>query len=71
MIGNNIYSKDVDIYDATTGQWSVSHLSTERDMMTASAAGNKVLFTGETQDPSLIGLVDIYDMNTSLWTTTP
>lgn len=63
-----VESARVDIYDVTTGQWTTAQLSVARRRLTATAAGNKILFGGgygvDGNDPNT---VDIYDVTTGQW----
>ena len=60
----------MDIYDASTGTWSVAHLSEARTSITSAVLGNKVFFAGGTKD-WMYGsrVVDIYDISTNTWST--
>jgi N-acetylneuraminic acid mutarotase len=66
------FSSRVDIYDVSTGQWSVAELSEARSHPYAAAAGDKILFAGGRKSNSGSGeskVVDIYDVTTGTWST--
>ncbi|MBS0030699.1 Kelch repeat-containing protein [Chitinophaga sp. 22321] len=66
------FSSRVDIYDITTGKWSIAELSEARDHLYAAAAGNKILFAGGRNSNSSTAeskIVDIYDVSTGKWST--
>ncbi len=58
-------SSTVDIYEASTGNWSATSLETPRFYLAATTVGHKALFAGGWQAPDLPNLpqdvVDIYD----------
>jgi len=64
---------NVDIYDASSGTWEVTHLSQARQNMAVAVTANKVLFAGGyfyTAPPTYSGaskFVDIYDLSTKSW----
>ncbi len=69
--GDNQTSK-VDIYNASTNTWTIQHLSSERQSLTAATVGNKVLFAGGYGYPDgsnweCFNTVDIYDNNSDTW----
>jgi len=72
--GNNGLPSDiVDIYNSTSGNWEVHHLSLPRTNLAAAAAGTKIYFAGgrfwnKTEAPIPVDVVDIYDVNTRQWT---
>ncbi len=43
------YSNVVDIYDASTGQWSTATLSQARDGLAATTVGTEAIFAGGRQ----------------------
>jgi hypothetical protein len=64
-------SNVVDVYDNSTDQWAVMHLSQARGFTTDASAvvGSKIFFAGGLQDNNVLsGVVDIYDEQTGLWT---
>ncbi|HNP23623.1 MAG TPA: T9SS type A sorting domain-containing protein [Panacibacter sp.] len=69
------YSRNVDVYNGTTGTWSVLNLSLARSVGAAAATRDKVLFAGGIgrQDVSgpvyLYNRVDIFDASTGARTT--
>jgi autotransporter-associated beta strand protein len=69
--GPDIPSNVVDIYNTSTGTWSTATLSTARDNLAATSAGNQVFFAGgdpnNALDPSSV--VDIYNTSTGTWST--
>jgi hypothetical protein len=61
----------VDIYDASTGKWSIDHLSSAKAQMMTASCGNKVYFIsgcvgGTCSNPNVI---DVYDANSGTWST--
>ncbi|MEO7292369.1 MAG: kelch repeat-containing protein, partial [Ginsengibacter sp.] len=73
-VADVLFSNRVDIYDATTNQWSTSSLSMARSDLTADAAGNKIYFAGGTNllnlfDYGCTERIDIYDAVASSWST--
>lgn len=69
-----IATKDVEIYDVTTGKWSYEALSEARRDLGIAAAGNKVVFAGGQGHSNQTGgyfsdKVDIYDIVTKTWST--
>ena len=70
LIMNTVYST-VDIYDTTTGVWTVANLSVARFDIAAISYGNKVFFAGGCNySITCTNAVDIYDIQTQQWTTT-
>ena len=60
----------VDIYNFTTGAWSVATLSEPRGFLSATTVGKKVLIAGGMKnDNTASDRVDIYDPETGEWTT--
>jgi hypothetical protein len=69
---NAIDSKNVDIYDISTNQWSVASLSAAKHDMAAATVGHKVFFAGGMMDDMLDSIsktIDIYDLATNTWST--
>ena len=67
---STVYST-VDIYDTTTGVWTVANLSVARFDIAAISYGNKVFFAGGCNySITCTNAVDIYDIQTQQWTTT-
>jgi hypothetical protein len=62
------FSDRVDIYDVTTGQWTVKHLSEPRGGISVAVLGNKVFFAGSSTN-GLRTTVDIYDVSNNTWNT--
>ena len=61
---------NVDIYDAATDSWSLTHLSEARAWIGASSAVNKVFFAGGTDNNyQASSKIDIYDTQTNTWST--
>ena len=54
---------------SNTSTWATAQLSEARALLTAAAAGNKILFAGGYGGTGLSKTVDIYDVNTNTWTT--
>lgn len=79
--GSNLETKNksaaVDIFNATSGTWSVAELSIPRDMLTATSVGSLAMFAGgerreDESHPKLsddCARVDIYSYITRKWTT--
>jgi autotransporter-associated beta strand protein len=61
----------VDIYDTSTGTWTVASLSVPRYDLAAASAGNLAFFAGGWESgPNIpVGTVDIYDASTGTWAT--
>lgn len=59
----------VDIYDATTGLWTMANLSQPRHALTSVTLGTKVFFAGGNSGGSDSSRVDIYDSQTNNWST--
>ena len=74
------YSDVVDIYDNDTGLWTTATLSEARRGLAATTVGSKAIFTGGTfrtggswgyeGSDAFSDVVDIYDDDTGLWSTT-
>lgn len=65
------YLDTVDIYDDTTGTWSVAKLAVARSNLAATSVGNLAFFAGGTSGSGLItDVVDIYDADTNTWSVT-
>jgi hypothetical protein len=64
-------SNAVDLYDASTNQWSVATLSSRRIRMAAVTVGDKAVFAGglPTYQGGASAAVDIYDGPTGSWST--
>jgi hypothetical protein len=63
-------SAAVDLYDATTGQWSTAALSAARWSPAATSAGGRALFAGGTTSASTASAAaDLYDPATNQWST--
>ena len=58
-------SQEVDIYDASTGQWSTHSLSQPRYNMAATTVGTQAIFAGGLGSAA----VDIYNASTGQWST--
>jgi hypothetical protein len=71
----SIPSDAVDIYDASTGAWSVASLSVKRRSLAAASVGGEAIFAGgrtklgEQGSNAPTGRVDIYHEATGAWTT--
>jgi len=66
---NTVYST-VDMYDITTGVWTVANLSVARMDIAAISYGNKVIFAGGCNyNIVCTNVVDIYDIATGTWST--
>ncbi|MCP3916739.1 MAG: hypothetical protein GY711_14380 [bacterium] len=63
----------VDIWDASSGTWTIANLSSPRMLMTATSVGSFAVFAGGIDD--LFGapsdFADIYDVATDTWTVAP
>jgi len=60
----------VDIYDASTGAWTVERLSEGRGYLTAASAKDVVLFGGGIGVNGISGKVDIYNVTSRSWSKT-
>jgi hypothetical protein len=68
VLGSNVLSSRVDIYDTTTQSWSIAELSQARYGMAVVSAGNKIFFAGGSPDElHFSSRVDIYDASTNTW----
>ena len=62
------FRRPVDIYDASTGQWTEASLSQDRGEMAIACVGAEVLFAGGIRPSDrLSNRVDIYDSTTGTW----
>ncbi len=68
------FSSSIDVYDVSSNSWSSTALSEGRYGVTATAAGNKVLFAGgfrsytrDDEPYDFLGIVDIYNLSTNTW----
>lgn len=67
---NMSFSNVVNIYNATTGTWSVDTLSQARGNMSATVVGDLALFAGgQTSTTTMSKRVDIYHFTTGTWST--
>ena len=69
-LGDALYGfhSEVDIYDAATNSWSLSHMSEPQHNMSAAALGDKVFFTGgNTSSSAYTNKVEIYDVSANSW----
>jgi PKD domain/Kelch motif len=64
------YSNRVDIYDITTGQWTITQLSEPRAYDAVAVLGNKIFFAGGWNANGLRTTVDIYDVSSNIWSMT-
>jgi hypothetical protein len=64
---NHQPSAAVDIYDVSTGGWSVARLSAARTGIAAVSCGAKVFFAGGTDGKQLFNTVDVYDVEKGSW----
>jgi hypothetical protein len=64
---NNWYgeTRNIDVYDAITGNWSVKQLPQERGYMAWAVAGSKILYSNGSWVES--NRVDVYDLATGAW----
>lgn len=73
IVGNNLVTDTVDLYDEGTGEWTVTHLSEPRYALSGAAAAGKIIFAGGFDNTHDTGVytnrVDIYDTATGSWTT--
>lgn len=72
--GDPVATNAIDIYDAATGTWSTTTLSTARYGVAAAVVGNKALFAGGYVFDSNAGYVlsdkvDVFDGATGTWST--
>ena len=62
------HSSDViDIYNTSTGQWSVSHMSTAAGWTQSAVQGTKMFFSGLHNVPGPTAAVDVYDICSNTW----
>jgi len=69
-LGDALYGfhSEVDIYDAATDSWSLSHVSEPQHNMSAAALGDKVFFAGgNTSSSAYTNKVEIYDASANTW----
>jgi len=60
----------VDIYDASTGMWSMGNLSVARTFVVGSTVGNLALFSGGAIAIGVgTAVIDVFDAATSTWST--
>jgi hypothetical protein len=64
------FSSRVDIYNVTTGQWTITHLSEPRAVDAVAVLGNKIFFAGGWNGNRLSATVDIYDVSANTWSIT-
>ena len=71
LAANNVTSNRIDIYDVTTGAWTIDSLSVDRQYACSGIVGDLVLFAGGTDNQALNGIqtVDIYNTISGLWST--
>ena len=62
------YSDVVDVYDASTGDWTTTTLSEGRLLPVAGSAGTAVVVAGGNADRNISGVVDTFDTATDAWT---
>ena len=62
------YSDVVDVYDASTGDWTTTSLSEGRLLPVAGSAGTAVVVAGGNADRNISGVVDTFDTATDVWT---
>lgn len=72
------YYKNIDIYDETTGQWSVVYMKTGRLYPRLAVSGSKVLIAGGIDKTVIVGAspfghftntCEVYDVDTNTWQT--
>ena len=64
------FSDRVDIYNITTGQWTITQVSEPRAVDAVAVLGNKIFFAGGWNGNALRTTVDIYDVSANTWSTT-
>ncbi len=64
------FSNRVDIYDITTGQWTITQLSEPRILGAVAVLGNKIFFAGGYNGSGQRTKVDIYDVSANTWSIT-
>lgn len=67
--GDDLYTNEVDVYNATDNSWSSTSLSEARTASTGVSAGNNVFFAGGYSYPYWSNKVDIFNNVTNTWTT--
>ena len=65
--GDDIYTNQVDIYNASDNSWSSTSLSEYKTGVAGVSAGNKVFFAGGYSFNNWSNIVDIYDNATNTW----
>jgi Kelch motif len=65
---NKQTSEHVDIYNTSTGSWTVKILSSRREQYALAAAGTKIGIAGGEDPPNPTDRVDIYDVSSDVWT---
>lgn len=67
---NLVLSNKVDIYDVSSNSWSTATLSEARNGISATTAGNKIIFAGGDYFgwQPVSNTIDIYDAATNTWT---
>ncbi|KAJ2725736.1 hypothetical protein GGI07_001104 [Coemansia sp. Benny D115] len=68
---DSTYTDVVDIYDKSTGKWTVAHLSSPRSSIGAGSVGGRyaVFAGGMDAEFKVVGTVDVFDAETGEWST--
>ena len=61
----------VNIYDASSNSWSVTHLPEIRENYTRAVVGSKVIYAGGHNNRTISKKLDIYDASTNSWSVQP
>ena len=69
-VGDWVNYNRVDLFDIVTNTWSTANLSEGRMDLSATAAGNKIYFSGGKTNVAVSGKMDILDVTTNTWDTT-
>ena len=61
----------VDIYNTSTGPWSVTHIPSDKEWTHSAVQGTKMFFFGRPVSSSGPAMVDVYDICGNTWSTLP
>jgi len=59
--------KNVDVFNAATGTWTVHYLSMAREYIAAAAVGNRAYIAGGNNSSQFPDLVDVFDASSGTW----
>lgn len=63
-----VYTKNIDVYNFTTNQWTLQKLSKAREVGAAASVRNKILFAGGRDALNMYNTVDIFDVSSGVRT---